>query len=354
MKRIIIFILVFSSVVVNAQDKEIFSIGSIQANPGEKVTGKLIVEKGIDEGTFIPITIIHGQNPGPVLTLTAGIHGTEYVPIIALQELNSEIDPKDLSGTVILIQVANIPAFLNRSVYTSPIDQKNLNRIFPGSEDGTISERIAFTISNEIFGRSNYYIDLHGGEFNERLVNFLYFFYGCPENDLCEKSRMMAQAMGNNYLNPVKYNASFGSQSADPAIIVAFRMGVASILAEFGDQGTVDYEDLQDAKKGVINVMRTIGMLDGETFKNEQPLYLAENIVIKSNYDGVFFSCIDKGLSFSKGTLLGYTNDYWGNKIEEYRSPFSGIVARTTSSPSVKKGEVILRLISVRDSFKPE
>ena len=153
--RFIIILLcsLFSAFNLFAQDKALFSLGSIEALPGQTVSGKLIVEEGVDEGTFIPVTIINGQNPGPVLALTAGIHGTEYVPIIVLQELISEINPKDLSGTVILVQIANIPSYLNRSVYTSPIDKKNLNRVFPGKEDGTISERIAFTLTNEIISR---------------------------------------------------------------------------------------------------------------------------------------------------------------------------------------------------------
>ena len=82
---------------VQAQQAKTIVIQQLEAQPGQIVSGELIVEQGIDEGTFIPVTIICGINPGPVLSMTAGIHGTEYVPIIALQELISEINPKDLS-----------------------------------------------------------------------------------------------------------------------------------------------------------------------------------------------------------------------------------------------------------------
>ena len=91
----ILMVSVLSCVDTQAQQSKSFVIQQIEAQPGQTVSGKLIVEKGIDQGTFIPVTIINGQNPGPVLSLTAGIHGTEYVPIIALQELINEIDPKD-------------------------------------------------------------------------------------------------------------------------------------------------------------------------------------------------------------------------------------------------------------------
>ena len=149
-----------------AQDNTTFSIGTIEAKRGEKVSGSIIVEEGIDQGTFIPITIINGAKPGPILTLVAGVHGTEYVPIIALQKVVDEISAKELKGTIVLVHIANMLAFSNRTVYINPVDNKNLNRIFPGKKNGTISERIAYTMTNEIFKKSDYLIDLHGGEFN--------------------------------------------------------------------------------------------------------------------------------------------------------------------------------------------
>ncbi|MCB2222517.1 MAG: succinylglutamate desuccinylase/aspartoacylase family protein [Bacteroidetes bacterium] len=183
-----VFLLIssFSNILI-AQNNKTFTVGSIEAKSGEKVSDSLIVEKGFDEGTFIPITIINGAKSGPVLTLVAGVHGTEYVPIISLQQLLNEINPNELSGTIIMVHIANIPSFSGRAVYSSPIDNKNLNRCFPGKNKGTISERIAYTITNEIIKKSDYYIDLHGGEFNEAIVDFIYFQVGCPEIHICEQ-----------------------------------------------------------------------------------------------------------------------------------------------------------------------
>ena len=85
-----------------------------------------------DAGTQIPVTTIEGAQPGPTLALIAGNHGYEYPPILALQQLRTEIDAAALSGTVILVHVANMPSFLGRTVYFSPVDGKNLNRVYPG------------------------------------------------------------------------------------------------------------------------------------------------------------------------------------------------------------------------------
>ena len=145
---IVAFLLLFSSLEnIQAQETEQFAFGDLIAVPGQKVTGKLIVEKGSDAGSYIPISIICGEKPGPVLTLNAGIHGTEYVPVIALQKLLKEIDPAELSGVLVLVHVANLPSYLGRGVYSNPIDFKNLNRVFPGKMDGTFSERLAYKLS---------------------------------------------------------------------------------------------------------------------------------------------------------------------------------------------------------------
>ena len=73
-----------------------------------------------------------GAKPGPVLALIAGNHGYEYPPILALQRLRTEIDSARLAGTVVMVHVANMPSFLGRTVYFSPVDGKNLNRCYPG------------------------------------------------------------------------------------------------------------------------------------------------------------------------------------------------------------------------------
>ncbi len=128
-----------------------FSIGGVTARAGEKASGFLIVPKGSDEGTPIPVSVIHGAKPGATLALVAGIHGAEYAPIIALQRFLPRIDARELSGTVILVHVANMPSFLKRTIYYSPVDGKNLNRVFPGKRDGTVTERIAYALVEEVF-----------------------------------------------------------------------------------------------------------------------------------------------------------------------------------------------------------
>ena len=340
-----VFILISSfSYRLIAQNNKTFTIGSISAEPGKKVSGNLIVEDGIDKGTFIPLTIINGINSGPVLTLNAGMHGTEYVPVIVLQKLVEEISPDKLSGTLILVHIANMPAFNGRAVYTSPVDHKNINRSFPGKKDGTVSERIAYTLTNVVLSNSDYYIDLHGGEFNERIVDYIYYCSGSPESGLCKKSKEMALAMGNKYLIPYKYLQLPDSVPSEYSEQEAFRQGAASISLEWGDRGIVKQEEIESAINGTINVMKSIRMLEGTPSMNSNPIYLLNEKSIKSNYDGILYTFVDRAQYVAKGTLIGYTTDYWGNVLEEYHSPVTGIIVVVKISPAIHKGEGVYRI----------
>src|SRR3989454_10631242 len=118
-----------------------FVVGTITAAPGTRASGFLEVAKGTDAGTRIPVTVIRGIKPGPVLALIADTHGYEYSPILAMQRFPAKVEPRELAGTIIVVHVANMPSFLGRTIYYSPVDGKNLNRVYPGKDDGTVSER---------------------------------------------------------------------------------------------------------------------------------------------------------------------------------------------------------------------
>ena len=160
-----------------------FSVGKISAAAGTKASGFLeIAARAGDEGSRVPVTVIHGAKPGPVLGLVAGTHGYEYSPIIAMQRILSHIDAKQLAGTVIIVHVANLASFHGRTVYYSPVDGKNLNRVYPGKADGTLSERVALAITRDVIEKSDYVVDLHCGDGNEALRPYTYWMTsGTPE-----------------------------------------------------------------------------------------------------------------------------------------------------------------------------
>ena len=121
-------VLVLAAILAVTQAPAPLRVGSLTALPGETVSGWLEVPDGIDAGTRIPVSVAHGARKGPVLALVAGTHGYEYTSIVALPRVLARLDPQNMAGSVILVHMANPPAFYGRRVYYSP-DGKNLNRV---------------------------------------------------------------------------------------------------------------------------------------------------------------------------------------------------------------------------------
>ena len=169
--RVVMAFLAISGV---AQARDVAQLGSLRANAGQAVSGYLEVPALCDSGARIPVSLVRGSADGPVLALIAGTHGYEYPGISALQRLRQSIDPRTLRGTLILVHIANPPSFYGRTIYTSPADGKNLNRVFPGRPDGTLSERIAYEITTQVIAKADFLVDLHAGDGNEALRPYVY------------------------------------------------------------------------------------------------------------------------------------------------------------------------------------
>ena len=120
----------------------------------------------------VPVVLINGAEPGPTFCVTAAVHGAEYPCVEAAKRLALNLDPASLRGQVIVVPIVNPVAFRARSIYVTPLDGKNLNRQFPGKEQGTFSEALAYWLFNQVIRRGDYYIDLHGGDMIEALIPF--------------------------------------------------------------------------------------------------------------------------------------------------------------------------------------
>src|ERR1700745_1865667 len=120
-----------------------------------------------------PVISVSGAKPGPVLFVNAGVHGGEYPAIEAVIRLSKTLDPKKISGTVILMPVMNLPAFRSRTPFVCPIDNVNPNRVFPGDPSGSYSEQMTYALIHQFVVHADEYVDLHGGEIPEALVPFV-------------------------------------------------------------------------------------------------------------------------------------------------------------------------------------
>src|SRR5438128_10888595 len=152
-----------------------FSVGTATAAPGQKVSGTIEVPAGVDAALSIPVVVANGARPGPVLALVSGAHGTEYSSIIALERVIERIDPTILTGTVIIVPLVNINSFEKKVPHVNPIDNKSMNRFYPGKADGTQTERASLAMTKHVVEQADYLIDLHGGDLDESLRPYTYW-----------------------------------------------------------------------------------------------------------------------------------------------------------------------------------
>lgn len=341
--------MIMIQLIVLAQKPKSIIVGNIVAEAGTTVSGILQIPEGVDQGTFIPVTLINGMKPGPVLALIAGNHGTEYVPVITLQRILKEIDPHKLSGSIIMVHIANITSFKQRSIYRNPVDGKNLNRVYPGNKAGTLTERIADVITREIMNQSNYLIDLHGGELNENIEKFCSFEFKCQDQSICEKIKLLALSFG-GYLEPDPFNYP-DSVKYSLCHLTAIRRGIPAIYVEAGGNGDTDTRNVLYMERGIRNVLKGLKMIKGDITAVNPPVYLVNEQVITSTVDGLLYSDIKCGQTIEKGTLLGYVTDYLGNRLTDFYSPISGIVLMSYVTPVVNTGEDVFWLSETKETF---
>src|ERR1700676_1223271 len=170
-----------------------FTVSTATAAPGPKATGYLEGPAGVHAATSIPVVVVNGAKPGKVLALISGAHGTEYVSIIAIEKLIAALDPAQVTGTVILVPLINIQSFEQKVPHVNPIDNKSMNRFYPGKPDGTQTERASFLITKQIIDRCDYLIDYHGGDLDESLRPYSYWVVtGNAKQDAVSKEMALA------------------------------------------------------------------------------------------------------------------------------------------------------------------
>jgi predicted deacylase len=287
-----------------------FVVGEVEASRGQQASGYLIVPPGVDDGTKIPITIVHGTGDGPVLALIAGTHGYEYPGITALQRVRKSLDPGELSGTIIMVHIANLPSFLGRTIYNSPVDSKNLNRLYPGDPHGSVSQRIAHLVTSEVIDRADYLIDLHAGDGNEALRPFVYMPV-TGEAALDEASKGLAMAFGLDHIviDEAALRAREDSVYTDQTALVR---GIPAITTETGQMGSNDDYWIDMAEDGILNVMRHLEMVPGNEKINEGITWLNKYEVVKSPHTGIFRAEVRDGYHIAKGGKLGVLLDFPG------------------------------------------
>ena len=319
------------------------AIGTATAAPGARASGWLEVPAGVDPGTRIPITVVRGRTAGPTLALVAGTQGGKVAPVVALQELRRSLDPARLRGTVLLVHVANVPSFLSRMPWRSPVDGKNGNRVYPGRADGTVTERIAHAIATEIVARADYLIDLHAADANEAATPFTFSARPGANPRTDSLARAMAVAWGSPH---VVWDAD-GPREPGRALYLqtlAHLLGKPALTTMVGGGGVADAAAVRRNVDGAERVLRHLGMLPGEVEPPVRPLFLTHMDVVGSPATGTWRRAVEPGRRVRRGEPLGRVHDFFGEPLHDVLAPFDGVVLYVTTGPAIAAGEPLLLL----------
>src|SRR5215470_17270589 len=345
MSRLIIAIIGLALVLAGstvAQDRGVFTVGSAAAARGEKAVGAIEVPAGSDAGTSIPVAVFHGAKPGPVLALVSGAHGTEYASIIALEKLIALLNPAEISGTVIIVPLINIPSFEQKVAHVNPVDGKSMNRMYPGKMDGTQTDRASFLITKQVVEQCDHLIDLHGGDLDESLRPYSYWTKtGNEQQDKISLAMVLAFGLDHIIISADRPKDPQASRFLENT---ATTRGKPSITVEAGHAGTVEAEDVNALVNGCLSVMRYLKMAVGSPSVIEHPVWIEKVVTLASEQTGVFYPLVRRGTYVEQGMKVGYVTDYLGKTIFEARAPASGVVLYICAVPSMTKSATIANI----------
>ncbi len=324
-----------------------FKIGGIAVKSGGVGSGYLAVPAKDGAGTEIPFTVINGAKPGPVLAVVAGVHAFEYPPILALYRLKDTIDPKTLKGTVLMVHIANLPSFKRRTIYYGPDDWKNLNRVFPGDLGGTMSQRIAAVIDREVVKRADALLDMHCGDGNEALIPYTYWMIS-GDKAFDARTRELALAFG---LPHIIIDDTRGHDLKDSKYLgnTAVLQGKPAITTEAGFLGRTDEESIARNVRGVLGVMRHLGMTAAGPGPATDPVWIDKYEVVYSKHDGLFTPRVEMGYYVQEGQIVGTITDYLGQTKEDVKAPFTGILLYVIGTPPCNAGEPLFEVGRVKE-----
>ncbi|WP_373086235.1 N(2)-acetyl-L-2,4-diaminobutanoate deacetylase DoeB [Sneathiella sp.] len=286
---------------------------------------------------MIPITVAK-NGTGPTVLLSGGNHGDEYEGPIALFDLASKIKTEKMSGRVIIVPGMNYPAF-RAARRTSPIDGGNMNRVFPGRPDGTVTEKIADFFQRTLLPMADYVIDIHSGG---KTLDFVPF---CAAHVLDNKQQQadcvaMMEAFNAPYSVMLLEVDAVGMYDTS-----AEEMGKIFISTELGGGGSAWAATVAIAKKGVSNVLKHAGVLPGPLEKSTTiQLDMPDGqCFISSVSNGLLEIATDLGSHVTKGQTLARVHDIerTGTRPVIYKSPLDGIFTARHFPGLVGMGDVI-------------
>lgn len=283
----------------------------------------------------LPVRVVRGHKPGPVMFVSAALHGDEIIGVeiirrlLRLRELRQR---EELCGTLLAVPVVNVPAFLQQSRYLP--DRRDLNRSFPGSESGSLAARLANLFLKEVVGKSSYGIDLHTGAIHRPNLPQIRADLGNPD------TLRLARAFGVPLLlNSAPTRGTLREHTT--------KKGIPVLLYESSEALRFDEQCIRIGVQGVMNVMAELGMVPRS---NVEPSRVVDSVAarsstwVRSPASGILRSQTALGDLVRDGQVLGMVGEPFGELETPVVSGAEGVVIGRLKLPLVNEGDALFHI----------
>lgn len=284
----------------------------------------------------ISTCIVNGASEGSVLWLQGCLHGPEQIGPYAIRTLLQEIEPADVTGTIIATPVVNKTAFANKQ-RESPIDKKDLNRQFPGSADGSFSDVLADRVFSLALDHADYVVDMHTGG-NEFMIPG-YSIFPLIDDALEDETRGLCEVTDLPYaigISAADLGGAMYSQLAEA--------GVPAIITETGGEGRIHDEHVSTAVTALRNVARHVDVLEGEPETSNEPSFHEGLDILQSHVGGFFELEVGINEPVAAGTTMAEVTDLRGNVVETVEAPYDAVVVAARTYAITRPGDWIFEL----------
>ncbi len=276
-----------------------------------------------------PVVVVHGVRPGPVLCLTAGIHGDELNGVEIVRRVAGRVEPADLGGTLIAVPVVNLFGFSRNSRYLP--DRRDLNRYFPGTRHGSIASRIAYSFFFEVVQRCDALVDVHTGSFDRRNLPQVRADLSRPE------VREFTRGFGAT-------TVLHSSGSRGMLRTAAIQAGIPAVTFEVGGPAELESEEIEHGVQALDTLMHKLGMTrDRPEWDEPQPIFY-ESSWVRSDAGGLLLGAVTLGDNVDAGQVLGVVIDPINDIERELVSPVRGRVIGMARNQVVLPGFAVFHL----------
>jgi predicted deacylase len=309
--------------------RSVLSFAGTKVGLGQTAELRLkVAESYTAEPVSIPVTVVRGA-PGPILFITATVHGDELNGVGILRSLLNDTDFNGLRGTLIGVPVVNVPGFLVQDRRLP--DRRDLNRSFPGSPKGSLTARLADMLFRQVIRQSDFGIDLHtaGGERSN---------YPQIRADLADpRVSELAEAFGIPLL--------IGGEGPEGSLRrTACGAGVPTIVFEAGSARRLERPFIEIGIAGILNVMRFLRMLPGEPAEPPLRLRIERTHWVRAQAGGILDLGVELGQALERGAPISVNTNPFGRERSLLKAPWSGVVLGLTQLPLVHPGDAICHL----------